>query len=73
MNKNPKPFIPQPAQLDRESQMRKQIFFLLDSFEKRRDAFALIEMNGERCASRQMFKLFTYDRLQRPLAYEVAA
>jgi hypothetical protein len=73
MNRNPKPFVPQPLELDREAQIRKQTFFILDSFERRRDAFALVEMNGERCASRQMFQLFVYNRPQRRLAYEKAA
>ena len=52
---------------DRDVQMRKQIFFALSSMEKRRDALSLLEMNGGRCASRQMFVLHTYDRPQRPI------
>ena len=55
---------------DRDLQMRKQIFFALSSMEKRRDALTLLEMNGGRCASRQMFVLHSYDRPQRQIASE---
>lgn len=58
---------------ERDVQMRKQIFFALNSMEKRRDAFLLLEMNGGRCASRQMFALHTYDRPQRPIKEEELA
>ena len=53
------------ASLDREAQLRKQIFFMLEAMQKSRDAAALVEMNGERCASRQIFRLHSYDRPQR--------
>ena len=55
---------------DRDVQLRKEIFFALSSMEKRRDAFALLEMNGGWCASRQMFVLHTYDRPQRQIGKE---
>ena len=60
-----KSFTPQPP--DPDVQMRKQIFFMLDSMQKSRDARALVEMNGDKCASRQMFRLHTYDRPQRKI------
>lgn len=47
--------------MDREAQIRKQTFLLLDHFTKRHDYSALIEMNGERCAWRQIFDLRSYD------------
>jgi hypothetical protein len=53
-----------PGALDREAELRKEIFFALSRMEKQRDAFSLVEMNGARCASRQMFNLHIYDRPQ---------
>lgn len=58
---------PIAAPLDREAAMRKADFLLMSSFERRRDAFSLVEMNGEKCASRQLFRLHTYDRPQKKL------
>jgi hypothetical protein len=54
--------------LDREAATRKHDFLLMSSFERRRDAFTLIEMNGQKCASRQLFRLHTYDRPQKKIA-----
>jgi hypothetical protein len=55
------------APLDRETQLRKQIFFMLDGMQKSRDAMTLVEMNGDKCASRQIFRLHAYDRPQRKI------
>jgi hypothetical protein len=57
-----------PAQLDREAAMRRQEFLLVSSFERSRDALALVQMNGEKCASRQLSRLQTYDRPQKNIA-----
>lgn len=54
---------PSPQPLDREMQIRKQNFYLLDRIQKQHDFHALVEMNGERCASRQIYDLRVYDWL----------
>jgi len=52
---------------DRAAQERKAMFFLFYSFENRRDFSALIEMNGESCAQRQIGRLRAYDRPQKKI------
>lgn len=52
-------------QLDAEAQKRREEFLLLDAVVKSHDFALLANMNGEVCASRQVYSLRVYDRLAR--------
>jgi cell fate (sporulation/competence/biofilm development) regulator YlbF (YheA/YmcA/DUF963 family) len=48
-----------------EIQTAKQVDAILRQFEKSHDAMQLIEMNGDKCAQRQLARLQIYDRPMR--------